>query len=289
MPKSVVVARDLAAGYRRRPVLFEVNLDVGPGVHVLLGPDGAGKTTLLRTLSAVLAPYRGHVLVQGRDPHRDPSAKRLVGVAAHRAASAPRLSVRDTLLYWGRVLALPAARRERRIADVTDQLGLDELADRTVGTLSRGQTQRVSIAKALLADPAVLLLDEPLSGVEPVAAARLRAQLRALGAAGRAVVASTHDLREARGLADDVTVLHQGRVLSKGRTDRLRPDLLRPDLLRADRLHTARLEALLSQGAAPRETAQEPALHQEPLHNRRPPPHHPPPPPRERSHDQEPP
>jgi ABC-2 type transport system ATP-binding protein len=223
---SVLAAVGLHAGYRARAVLHEIELDYGPGLHLVLGPNGAGKTTLFRVLSGVLPPSRGRVLIEGRDPHTDPEAKALVGVASHRPALAPGLSVVDNLRYWGRVLALPAARRERHVVEVLDLLELQAIAGQRAGTLSRGQTQRVGLAKALLADPPVLLLDEPTVALDPEVAARLRAQLHFLAEAGRTIVVSTHELAEASELADDVTVLHQGRIAARGEPGALRDQLL---------------------------------------------------------------
>ncbi|RLU90417.1 heme ABC transporter [Streptomyces griseocarneus] len=210
------------AGYRKRPVLHDVSLGLGPGVHVLLGPNGAGKTTLFRVLAGVVAPTAGRVLIAGRDPHRDPAAKRLIGVAAHRAALSPQLTVRGNLDYWARVLDLPAGLRRKRLADVTELFHLEELADRAAGTLSRGQIQRVVLAKVLLADPAVLLLDEPTTGMDPAATAELRTRLRAVAEDGRTILASTHDMNEAQALADDVTVLKDGRIVDRGTPAELR-------------------------------------------------------------------
>ena len=223
---TVLTATNLHAGYQGRAVLHGVDLEYGPGLHLLLGPNGAGKTTLFRTLSGILAPTEGRVLIGDRDPHADVSAKALVGLSAHRAALAPRLTVRDNLRFWARVLALPSSSRDRRVDEVLDVVALADLAGQTAGKLSRGQTQRVGLAKALLNDPPVLLLDEPTSGVDPALASRLRKQLRALADEGRTVVMSTHELAEASDLADDVTVLHQGRIAGRGAASALREQLV---------------------------------------------------------------
>lgn len=215
-------AEGVHAGYRKRAVLHDVSLGLGPGVHVLLGPNGAGKTTLFRVLAGVVAPTAGRVLITGRDPHRDPAAKRLIGVAAHRSALSPQLTVRGNLDYWARVLDLPAPLRRERLTEVMGTFHLEELADRPAGTLSRGQTQRVVLAKVLLSDPAVLLLDEPTTGMDPAATAELRTRLRALADEGRTVLASTHDMNEAQALADDVTLLKSGRIVGRGTPAELR-------------------------------------------------------------------
>ncbi|GGL79955.1 daunorubicin resistance protein DrrA family ABC transporter ATP-binding protein [Streptomyces fumigatiscleroticus] len=228
----VLTAAGLRAGYRGRTVLEDVDLAYDPGVHVLLGPNGAGKTTLFRVLAAVLRPTAGTVRVAGRDPHADRAAKSLLGVCAHRAALAPRLSVADNLRFWARVLRLSPDDREGRVAEVMAAMDLTDIRDQRAGTLSRGQAQRVGIAKALLGRPRVLLLDEPTSGVDPRGRARLRTRLRALAADGHTILTSTHDLGEAGELADDVTVLYQGRVVGRGTPSQLRQGLVAGGRLR---------------------------------------------------------
>ncbi|MET7775719.1 MULTISPECIES: ABC transporter ATP-binding protein [Streptomyces] len=247
----VLSAEGVCAGYRGRSVLTDVSLDFGPGVHVLLGPNGAGKTTLFRVLAAVLKPASGRVLVAGRDPHHDPGAKRLISVTAHRAALSPQLTVGGNLGYWARVLDLPAALREQRITDVVSALHLHDLVDRTAGTLSRGQTQRVALAKALLSDPPVLLLDEPTTGMDPAATADLRERLRRLSADGRTIVASTHNMSEAQALADDVTLLSAGRVAGRGTPAELREEMVGLGLRLRIRARLDPTEALRSLGHEP--------------------------------------
>jgi ABC-2 type transport system ATP-binding protein len=223
---AVLSAAGLRAGYRGRMVLHGVDLEYDKGLHVLLGPNGAGKTTLFRVLSGVLPPAHGQVLINGVDPHADPAAKVLVGLSGHRAALAARLSVADNLRYWARVLGLPAAERERRVRDVLGAVDLGDIAGQRAATLSRGQSQRAGVAKALLGNPPVVLLDEPTSGVDPGMAVRLRAQLKTLAQAGHTVVMSTHQLAEAQEIADDVTVLHEGRIVGRGAPGALRTQLV---------------------------------------------------------------
>jgi ABC-2 type transport system ATP-binding protein len=212
----------VSVGYRGQQRLHDLSLQLGPGLHVLLGPNGAGKTTLFRAVAGVLPTSAGTVRVHGLDPHRDAAAKARVGVAGHRSALSPRLSVRDNVEYWSRVLAQPAPVRRRRVEAVLAELEIADIAERRAGTLSRGQSQRVSLARALLGEPSVLLLDEPLSGVDPGVASRLRDQLRAMAASGRTVVVSSHELAELADLGDDVTVLQDGRVVAHGPADELR-------------------------------------------------------------------
>ena len=223
---TTLTATAVRAGYRDREVLHGVDVAFDAGLHLVLGSNGAGKTTLFRTLTGVLAPTAGQVLVGGLDPHEELRAKALIGVGAHRAALAPRLSVMDNLSYWARVLALAPGARRACVARAVDLLDLGPIATRRASGLSRGQAQRVSLARALLADPPVLVLDEPFAGVDPGVGMQLRDHLRRFADEGRTVIVSTHELAEARTLGDDVTVLHDGRVVGHGATDALRARLV---------------------------------------------------------------
>jgi ABC-2 type transport system ATP-binding protein len=177
-------------------------------------------------LAGILAPFEGTVLVDGTDPHTHTETKSLIALATHRSALAPRLSVVDNLRYWSRVLGLPPRSSEERIAEVLDLLGLTDLADRRIGSLSRGQNQRAGLAKAFLGRPPILLLDEPMSGLDPTTTAQLTDHLRRLADEGHTVVVSTHALADANRFADDVTVLQQGRIVGRGDPATLRTALL---------------------------------------------------------------
>ena len=223
---TTLAATGVCAGYEGREVLHGVDVTFDPGLHLVLGSNGAGKTTLFRTLAGVLAPTAGQVLIDGRDPHHDLRAKALIGVGAHRAALAPRLSVMDNLSYWARILGLAPRVQYACVARVLDLLNLGPIATRRASGLSRGQAQRVSLARALLADPPVLLLDEPFAGVDPGVGMQLRDHLRQLAVDGCTVIVSTHELAEVSTLGDDVTVLQDGRVVGHGTTEALRATLV---------------------------------------------------------------
>ncbi|WSV95836.1 ABC transporter ATP-binding protein [Streptomyces sp. NBC_01006] len=209
---ATLTAEGVCAAYRSGVVLRDIDLEYGPGVHILLGPNGSGKTTAFRVLAGILPPMQGTVLVDGKNPYRQADVKSAIGLASHRSALAHRLSVMDNLRYWARVLGLASGPSEARIADVLTLLGLEGLADQRVGSLSRGQNQRVGLAKAFLGRPPILLLDEPMSGLDPTMAEQLSDHLTELADHGHTIVTSTHALTEAHRLADDVTVLHGGRI-----------------------------------------------------------------------------
>jgi len=184
--------RGLTVGYDRRAILEDVDFRVGPGERVgLLGPNGGGKTTLLRTLLGELEPWRGSVHVAGR-----------IGVVAQTERSRLDLPVtaHDVVLL-GTLAARPwwrqAGRRDRREADrALETVGLGDRARCGFGELSGGQRQRVLIARALVQQASVLLLDEPFTGLDTASAQRLEDLIDRLAAEGRAVLVATHDVRQ---------------------------------------------------------------------------------------------
>jgi ABC-type multidrug transport system ATPase subunit len=177
-------------------------LTLGPGFHVLIGPNGSGKTTLFRLISGVLEPMQGEIWRSGD-----------VGYAMHRTALSPRLSVFDNLTWWARFFGgMPAGRVDAVLA-LTD---MAKQASRASGELSRGQAQRLAVARALLPDPDILLLDEPLAGVDPGGTERLLTLFRALADGGKCVVLSTHALTDLKTVGGDVVALQQGRLVGHG-------------------------------------------------------------------------
>ncbi|MEV4926377.1 ABC transporter ATP-binding protein [Streptomyces roseoverticillatus] len=206
---SDVHLEHVVAGYRRRAVTASLDLTLTRGVHVLLGRNGAGKTTLMRTLAGILPPLSGRVRIGGADLAEDPAAKRRIGLLSHRAALAPQLTVRDNLDFWATVQGLPRGERARRVADAAGRFDITALLDRRTARLSRGQLQRADLARLLLTDPQVLLLDEPLTGLDPVSAGATRELVRGW-AADRTVLYSTHSVPEALTLASGILVLKDG-------------------------------------------------------------------------------
>jgi ABC-2 type transport system ATP-binding protein len=194
----------VSAGYGATVVLRDVDLALGPGLHVVIGPNGSGKTTLFRTMCGVLPPLVGTVAQSGG----------IVGYVMHRAAFSARLSARDNLRYWSMVYGQRGA---GRVEAALTYVGGDGFADTLVSKLSRGQAQRLTVARALLADPALLLLDDPLSGVDPSGVAELLGLFGRLAAEGRCVVVSSHSLAELSQVPGDVVALRGGRIVSQGR------------------------------------------------------------------------
>jgi heme exporter protein A len=195
--------------YDHRPVLRGVDLRVPEG-HTLavLGPNGSGKTTLLRLIATLSAPTRGTVSLFGRPASLAPEIRRRIGLVAHESLLYDNLSVEENLVFFGSLYGLTG----RHVAAAIAQAALGTLAGRRARVLSRGQRQQVNLARALLHNPDILILDEPYTGLDVTAADRLTERLREEAGRGRTIVFTTHDLTEARDLDASTTVLLGGRV-----------------------------------------------------------------------------
>jgi ABC-2 type transport system ATP-binding protein len=181
----------------------------------LLGPNGSGKTTTLKLIATVLLPDAGRVLVNGRDSRKETqSVRRKVGFAlAAERSFFPRLTVRENLWFFAALENVVGQQARQRIELLLDQVALSASADKQVMKLSSGLYQRLAIARALLKQPRVLLLDEPTRSLDPGAAVRLWSLVRQLSASGITVVLATHNFNEAISVSDRVAVLAKGRLL----------------------------------------------------------------------------
>lgn len=212
---------DIRLSYGNVTALDGLSTAFHPGFNVVLGPNGSGKTTLFRIGAGVLPPDEGSVTIDGTDPFVDQSVKTRIGYLPHGTPLNGQLTVRENLDYWGRVLGLDAGTRDDRIERTGATMNVGDLLNRSATDLSRGQRQRVTVARVLLGDPEVLFLDEPTTGLDPSAAKSLRDQLDGLAAEGRTLCYSTHNLYEAELLADELTVVKAGRVVAQGVKDLL--------------------------------------------------------------------
>lgn len=236
-----------AAGVRRTfgdvVAVDSATLSVPAGqVTALVGPNGAGKTTLLLMLASLLAPDSGTIRVAGFDPVTEPAEVRArMGWMPDFFGSYDSLTTREVLDFTAAAFRLPAAAAARRVADLMITVHLDEFADRPVHVLSRGQKQRLGLARALVHDPPVLLLDEPAAGLDPRSRIELRALLRGLAAEGHAILVSSHILAELESTADRVVFVDRGRTVSERSLSELEREERRPWRIRAlDRAALAR-------------------------------------------------
>ncbi|HKR55807.1 MAG TPA: ABC transporter ATP-binding protein [Gemmatimonadales bacterium] len=201
-----------ADGVRHRfggvPALDDVSFTLPAGhTLALFGPNGSGKTTLLKVLAGLIKPNLGRAGVAG--------GRGAIGWIGHQSLLYGQLTVRENLRFWGSLYRVRTPVLDARIASLTARVDLREQLDRRVGTLSRGQTQRAAIARALIHDPSVLLLDEPFTGLDRVAASELTGLVKEFAGAGegRATILVTHNVEEGTDLATDVAVLKTGRLI----------------------------------------------------------------------------
>jgi sodium transport system ATP-binding protein len=223
-PPAPVELRDLEKSFGARRAVDGLTLEVAAGeIYGLLGPNGAGKTTALRMIAGLLVPTGGHVRVMGIDVARETdAAKGRLGFLTGSTGLYARLTAREVLVFFGRVQGMAPDLLERRIGEVARQLALERLLDRRCEGLSTGEKQRVSVARAVLHDPPVLVLDEPTSGLDVLASRFLRVLVSAERDRGKAVIFSTHYLAEAELLCDRIGLMHRGRLLSEGPPAELR-------------------------------------------------------------------
>lgn len=210
---AAIRASGLTRAFAALPVLAGVDLAVDAGeLCVLLGPNGAGKTTLLRVLAMLLRADAGSLALFGEDPRVAGAALRArVGYAGHDSACYPDLTAAENLAFYADLFAVPQA--PARIAELLDWCGLEAAARRPVRTYSRGMQQRLALARALLHRPALLLLDEPFSGLDPTAADALATRLAALRDGGAAIVLTTHELDRVGAIATRTVILDRGRIV----------------------------------------------------------------------------
>jgi ABC-2 type transport system ATP-binding protein len=222
----------VAVRYSRRPVLRDVTFTVGPGeIVAYLGANGAGKTTTMKVVSGLRDPDYGRVLFRGRDVAEDPLGwRRRLGYVPEVAEVYPFLSGREYLLFAGRLRALPEDTLEKRVDELLELLELGPQRHLGLDSYSKGMRQKVLIATALLHDPEVLVLDEPLSGLDVSSVLVMKALLRELAARGRAILYSTHHLEVAETLCERVLILHGGRVVADDSVANLRELRRRPSL-----------------------------------------------------------
>jgi sodium transport system ATP-binding protein len=183
----------------------------------LLGPNGAGKTTLLRMLATLIVPDHGHARVAGLDVVRDRYAVRAkIGVLSDARGLYPRLTARENVHYYGALHGLSGRLLADRCDALIATLGLTALADRRAQGFSQGERMKVAIARALIHDPPVVMLDEPTNGLDIMSVRALREQLRGLKHAGKCILFSSHVMQEVAALCDRIVILGAGRVVAEG-------------------------------------------------------------------------
>lgn len=207
-----------------------VSLDIKPGqILALLGQNGAGKTTTVRMLTALLNPTRGWARIAGYDVVKNPNDVRAnVGVLTEQHGLYMRMTGEEYMDYFGKVYGLDNEVRKKRSQYLLDYFGLSEAARRRSGEYSKGMKQKLALARALIHDPSVLLLDEPTSAMDPESAQLVRNEIARLKSSKRTIIICTHNLAEAEALSDTIAIIYRGKILLNGTLDELKREVLGP-------------------------------------------------------------
>jgi ABC-2 type transport system ATP-binding protein len=224
----MIETHDLSKQFHDFWAVDGVNLSVEAGqILALLGQNGAGKTTTVRMLTALLSPTRGWARVAGHDivkNGRDVRAS--IGVLTEQHGLYTRMSANEYLEFFGEVYGLVPAQRKLRRDQLLEYFGLAEAAHRRIGEYSKGMRQKLALARAMMHDPGVLLLDEPTSAMDPESARLVRDEIARLKSSKRTLVLCSHNLTEVEVLADQIAIIYRGRILKIGSLNQLKIDVL---------------------------------------------------------------
>ncbi|HSJ31466.1 MAG TPA: ABC transporter ATP-binding protein [Longimicrobiales bacterium] len=211
---ATVAVHGVSKWFGTKVAVSDVSCSFGPGITGLLGPNGAGKTTLLRMITGLLHPSEGRVSVLGTDPRKDPAVYRRVGFVPEEDAVYGHLSARQLVRYAAELSRCDASARvvDKAIARVN----LEDAADRPIAEYSKGMRQRAKVAAALVSEPDLLVLDEPLNGADPMQRAVLIGIFHELAAAGRTIIVSSHVLAEVERMTDRVIAILDGKLAAAG-------------------------------------------------------------------------
>lgn len=241
---DTIVVNELSKWFGPKVAVSEVTIGFGPGLTGLLGPNGAGKTTLMRVIAGLQKASQGSVSVLGQDPRVHPGIYQKMVLLPEDEAVYERLTARSFVELAARLSKVddPSGRAQSAIETVE----LVDSADRRLGGYSKGMRQRAKVAAALVSDPEVMLLDEPLNGADPVQRAKLIDLFRQLGAAGRTVVVSSHVLAEVERMTDRVVAMVDGRLAAVGSVSDIRSAMTdRPRLVYVESSDPRRLASAL--------------------------------------------
>jgi ABC-2 type transport system ATP-binding protein len=214
----------LTKNYDALVALNNVSLTVGPGEIVgLIGPNGAGKSTLMKIVVGILRPTSGKVSVSGHDVVQEPeAAKKLVGYVPENPSLYTALTVSEFLRFVGKIRAVTDEDLEAKISESLRTFSLLDKADSLVGSLSKGMKQKVALIAATLHDPDVLILDEPLTALDPKTQAFVHGWISSQGKAGKTVLLSTHNLEIVQDYASRIVIIDKGTVVATGGLETLR-------------------------------------------------------------------
>jgi len=225
MPESVISFANVSRFYGEVLGINKVSLTIPPGITSLVGPNGSGKTTLMNLLTGLIRPTRGEIRVLGVAPDHPETLCRLVGYCAQFDAFPKGLSGRQFIYSYLRLYGYSTAECESRTTAAIEWVNMSAAANRPVAAYSKGMRQRIKLAQAMAHGPRVLILDEPLNGLDPMARAETIALFQQWGAEGRHVIVSSHVLHEVDRISDQVILLSHGYVVAEGQIQGVRSEV----------------------------------------------------------------
>jgi ABC-2 type transport system ATP-binding protein len=224
----MIETNDLSKQFNDFSAVDGINLTVQTGqILALLGQNGAGKTTTVRMLTALLNPTRGWARVAGYDVVKNGQDVRAsVGVLTEQHGLYMRMNANEYLDFFGQVYGLDTTERKKRSDNLLEYFGLMEAAKRRIGEYSKGMRQKLALARAMIHQPGVLLLDEPTSAMDPESARLVRDEIARLKSSSRTIVLCSHNLTEVEALADKIAIIYRGKILIQGTLDELKKNVL---------------------------------------------------------------
>jgi lipopolysaccharide export system ATP-binding protein len=238
--RKLFEARELVKHYSRRAVVDHVSFDVQPGEAVgMLGPNGAGKTTAFRMCIGLIRPTGGSVFFQGRDVTRLPMHRRArlgMSYLAQDPSLFQHMSVEDNLLAIMEMQGVGRNDRTARAAEMLDEFGLKHLRDQAAYSLSGGERRRLEIARALCGDPKLILLDEPFTGIDPIAVGEVQDLVVGLKYRGIGVLITDHNVLEALRITDRAYILSEGKIVTRGTAEQILEDPIARESYLGDRI-----------------------------------------------------
>jgi ABC-2 type transport system ATP-binding protein len=246
MSEPVVLTSSLSKSYGDLIAVDKLDLRIEEGeVFGFLGPNGAGKTTTILMLMGLTEPTAGTVRVCGYDPAREPlKVKRMVGYFPEKIGFYTDLTARQNLRYTAEINGIPIKETEERVSFLLNQVGLTEMADRTVNKFSKGMRQRLGLADVLVKDPRVVVLDEPTSGIDPQGIEEILTLIVEMSRQKRTVILSSHQLHQVQRVCTKVGIMAKGKLVVEGAIDKLGRDAIAGGAFRIE-VQTTRAEPKL--------------------------------------------
>lgn len=224
----IIETHDLGKSFGDFLAVDGITLQVEAGqILALLGPNGAGKTTTIRMLASILRPSSGWARINGKDVVEEPiEVRRLIGMLTEHHGLYTRMRAPEYLEFFGHIYQMPEDLLKARIRELLGYLNLDQEIERRLGEYSKGMRQKLALARAMLHDPAVLLLDEPTSAMDPASSRLVRESILNLRSSNRAIIVCTHNLSEAEKLADRMAIISNGKIVAQGTPRELKKSVL---------------------------------------------------------------